>query len=84
MKRRTFDHEILLFQGGGALGAYQCGVYEGLAEQGVAPNWFVGISIGAVNSALLAGNPPERRVERRRERALGRRARRHPHLCRQP
>jgi NTE family protein len=66
MKRRTYDHEILLLQGGGALGAYQCGVYEGLAEVGVTPNWFVGISIGAVNSALLAGNPPERRVERLR------------------
>jgi NTE family protein len=65
-KRRTYDHEILLLQGGGALGAYQCGVYEGLAEAGVTPNWFVGISIGAVNSALLAGNPPERRVERLR------------------
>ena len=67
MKRRSFDHEILLFQGGGALGAYQAGVYEGLAEAGMTPNWFVGISIGAVNSAILAGNPPERRVERLRE-----------------
>ncbi|HKI34133.1 MAG TPA: patatin-like phospholipase family protein [Gemmataceae bacterium] len=66
MKRRKYDHEILLLQGGGALGAYQCGVYEGLAEAGVTPNWFVGISIGAVNSALMAGNPPERRVERLR------------------
>jgi NTE family protein len=66
MKRRTYDHEILLLQGGGALGAYQCGVYEGLAEVGVTPNWFVGISIGAVNSAILAGNPPERRLERLR------------------
>jgi NTE family protein len=66
MKRRKYDHEILLLQGGGALGAYQCGVYEGLAEAGVTPNWFVGISIGAVNSALLAGNPPERRLERLR------------------
>jgi NTE family protein len=66
MKRRTYDHEILLLQGGGALGAYQCGVYEGLAEVGVTPSWFVGISIGAVNSAILAGNPPERRVERLR------------------
>ncbi len=64
MKRRTYDHEILLLQGGGALGAYQCGVYQGLAEVGVTPNWFVGISIGAVNSAILAGNPPERRLER--------------------
>jgi NTE family protein len=66
MKRRKYDHEILLLQGGGALGAYQCGVYEGLAEAGVTPNWFVGISIGAVNSALLAGNPPHRRLERLR------------------
>jgi NTE family protein len=65
-KRRTYDHEILLLQGGGALGAYQCGVYEGLAEVGVTATWFVGISIGAVNSALLAGNPPERRIERLR------------------
>jgi NTE family protein len=66
MKRRKYDHEILLLQGGGALGAYQCGVYEGLAEVGVTPTWFVGISIGAVNSAILAGNPPERRLERLR------------------
>jgi NTE family protein len=65
-KRRNYDHEILLLQGGGALGAYQCGVYEGLAEVGVTPNWLVGISIGAVKSALLAGNPPKRRVERLR------------------
>ncbi len=63
-KRRTYDHEILLLQGGGALGAYHCGVYEGLAEAGVMPTWFVGISIGAVNAALLAGNPPERRLQR--------------------
>jgi NTE family protein len=66
MKRRTFDHEILLFQGGGALGAYQAGVYEGLAEAGVTPTWMVGISIGAVNSTIIAGNPPERRIERLR------------------
>jgi NTE family protein len=65
-KRRTYDHEILLLQGAGALGAYQCGVYEALAEAGVTPTWFVGISIGAVNSALLAGNLPERRLERLR------------------
>ncbi len=66
MKRGTYDHRILLLQGGGALGAYQCGVYEGIAELGAKPTWFVGISIGAVNSALMAGNPPERRVERLR------------------
>ena len=65
--RRSFDHEILLLQGGGALGAYQAGVYEGLAEAGMMPTWVVGISIGAMNSAIVAGNPPERRVERLRE-----------------
>src|SRR5687767_8427403 len=62
-----YDHEILLLQGGGALGAYQAGVYEGLAEVGAAPTWVVGISIGAINAALIVGNPPELRVERLRE-----------------
>ena len=62
-----YDHEILLLQGGGALGAYQAGVYEGLVEAGIAPSWVVGISIGAINAALIVGNPPERRVERLRE-----------------
>ena len=66
MKLDKFEHQILVLQGGGALGAYQAGVYEGLAEAGKAPNWIVGISIGAINSALIAGNPPERRVERLR------------------
>jgi NTE family protein len=65
--RTGFDHEILLLQGGGALGAYQAGVYEGMAEADLAPTWVVGISIGAINAALIAGNPPERRVERLRE-----------------
>jgi NTE family protein len=54
----------LLLQGGGALGAYQGGVYEALAAAKVMPNWVVGISIGAINAALIAGNAPERRVER--------------------
>ena len=62
-----YDHEILLLQGGGALGAYQAGVFEGLVEAGVEPSWVVGISIGAINAALIVGNPPERRVERLRE-----------------
>jgi NTE family protein len=62
-----YDHDILLLQGGGALGAYQAGVYEGLAEAGVEPNWVVGISIGAINAAIIVGNPPERRLERLRE-----------------
>ena len=62
-----YHHEILLLQGGGALGAYQAGVYEGLVEARIAPSWVVGISIGAINAALIVGNPPERRVERLRE-----------------
>ncbi|NYZ62656.1 patatin-like phospholipase family protein [Luteimonas deserti] len=52
----------LVLQGGGALGAYQCGVYEGLHTAGIAPNWFAGISIGAINAALLAGNAPADRI----------------------
>src|SRR6516164_5838016 len=58
---------VLVLQGGGALGAYQAGAFEALAQQGwSSPTWFVGISIGAINSAILAGNPPQRRVERLR------------------
>ena len=58
---------VLAQQGGGALGAYQAGVYERLAAAKLEPDWVVGISIGAINGALIAGNPPERRVERLRE-----------------
>jgi NTE family protein len=57
-------HTVLVFQGGGALGAYQAGVFEALASQGIAPDWLVGTSIGAINAALIAGNPPQRRLER--------------------
>ena len=60
------EHTVLVLQGGGALGAYQAGAYEGLAEAGLAPDWVTGVSIGAINAALIAGNPPERRVERLR------------------
>jgi NTE family protein len=52
----------LVLQGGGALGGYQCGVYEGLHAAGIRPNWFAGISIGAINAAILAGNAVEDRV----------------------
>jgi NTE family protein len=58
---------VLVLQGGGALGAYQAGAYETLCEAGQAPTWVAGTSIGAVNGAIIAGNPPERRVERLRE-----------------
>src|SRR5262249_55239087 len=61
--RPPFDCIALLLQGGGALGAYQAGVYQGLAEADLHPDWVAGISIGAINSALIAGNRPEERVE---------------------
>src|SRR5258705_11593882 len=55
---------VLVLQGGGALGAYQVGVYEAMQEAGVEPDWVIGTSIGAINAALIAGNPPEQRFER--------------------
>lgn len=55
---------VLVLQGGGALGAYQAGVYEAMHEAGIEPDWVIGTSIGAINAALIVGNPPERRVER--------------------
>src|SRR5512143_1094684 len=64
----AFDEKtILVLQGGGALGAYQAGAYEALSEAGEMPSWVAGVSIGAINSAIIAGNPPERRVKRLRE-----------------
>lgn len=56
----------LIFQGGGALGAYQAGVYEALHDADIEPDWVTGVSIGAINAAIIAGNPRERRVERLR------------------
>jgi NTE family protein len=64
--RPPFECIALVLQGGGALGAYQGGVYQALAEAGLHPDMVAGISIGAINSAIIAGNPPERRVERLR------------------
>ncbi len=61
------EKNVLVLQGGGALGAYQGGAYEALAAAGIEPEWVAGISIGAINSAIIAGNPPERRVQRLRE-----------------
>ena len=61
------EQAVLVLQGGGALGAYQAGVYEALDQQGIRPQWVAGVSIGAINAAIIAGNPPERRVERLRE-----------------
>jgi len=62
-----FECVALLLQGGGALGAYQAGVYEALAEANIHPDWIAGISIGAINAAIIAGNPPKSRVDRLRE-----------------
>ncbi len=61
---RDYQSVALVLQGGGALGSYQCGVYEGLHAGGIAPDWFVGTSIGAINAAIMAGNAPGQRVER--------------------
>ena len=65
--RRRSDHALLVLQGGGALGAYQAGVYEALPEDGFVPDRVTGVSIGAINAAPIAGNPQERRVARMRE-----------------
>ncbi|MBV9521990.1 MAG: patatin-like phospholipase family protein, partial [Alphaproteobacteria bacterium] len=59
----AYDCIALVLQGGGALGAYQAGVYEGLGEAGIRPHWIAGVSIGAINAALIAGNAPDRRCE---------------------
>ena len=61
-----FDCVALVLQGGGALGAYQAGVYEALAEAGIHPDWLAGVSIGAINAAIIAGNEPKERVSRLR------------------
>lgn len=55
---------VLVLQGGGALGAYQAGVYEALHEVGIEPDWVIGTSIGAVNASLIAGNAPENRLKK--------------------
>ena len=55
---------VLVLQGGGALGAYQVGVYQALHEAGIEPDWVIGTSIGAINAALISGNKPEHRLDR--------------------
>ena len=62
-----FECVALVLQGGGALGAYQARVYEALAESRIEPDWIAGISIGGINAAIIAGNPPNMRVHRLRE-----------------
>jgi NTE family protein len=68
----TFRNElngqvVLVLQGGGALGAYQAGVYQALHEAGVEPDWIVGTSIGAINASLIAGNEPAQRLNALRD-----------------
>jgi NTE family protein len=58
---------VLVLQGGGALGAYHIGAYQALEEAGFRPDWVSGISIGAINAAILAGNEPDRRLSRLEE-----------------
>jgi NTE family protein len=65
--RPPFECIALLLQGGGALGSYQAGVYAALAEAELQPDWVAGISIGAINGALIAGNAPERRIDQLRK-----------------
>jgi len=61
------EASVLVLQGGGALGSDQAGIYEALAKQETTVDWVAGISIGAINAALIAGDPPDRRVARLRE-----------------
>jgi len=61
---KTLGQTVLVLQGGGALGAYQFGVFQALHEAGIEPDWVIGTSIGAINAALICGNPPEHRLER--------------------
>lgn len=57
-----FDEVALVLQGGGALGSYQAGVFQALCEAGITLTWLAGVSIGAINAAILAGNPPQQRL----------------------
>jgi NTE family protein len=65
-RRLPFECIALVLQGGGALGAYQAGVYEALAEANIKPDWVAGVSIGAINTAIIAGNEPAERVAKLR------------------
>jgi NTE family protein len=67
MRKLDFKTVALVLQGGGALGSYQAGVVEGLVGAGIEPNWVAGISIGALNTAVIAGNPVQTRVQQLRE-----------------
>ncbi len=66
-ERAIKEQVVLVLQGGGALGAYQAGVYQALMEGGIEPDWVIGTSIGAINGAIIAGNEPAARIARLRE-----------------
>ena len=76
-RRNMKGQVVLVLQGGGALGAYQVGVYQALYEAGVEPDWIIGTSIGAINAGLIAGNARHHRLERLKE-FWGRMEQRHP------
>jgi NTE family protein len=63
MKRPLPGRVVLVLQGGGAVGAYQAGVYQALHDAGIEPDWVIGTSIGAINAAIIAGNAPEQRID---------------------
>ena len=64
----SYDKKVaLVLQGGGALGSYQAGVYEAMTSSNYLPDWVAGISIGAINAAIIAGNAQENRVARLRD-----------------
>ncbi len=67
MAEKRPEQVVLIMQGGGALGAFQAGVYEAMHEAGMEPDWVVGTSIGAINAALIVGNEPSERLVRLRE-----------------
>ena len=64
---KALGQTVLVLQGGGALGAYQVGVYEALSEAGIEPDWVIGTSIGAINASLIAGSPKGERLDRLKE-----------------
>src|SRR5689334_8913715 len=66
-RRERNGQVVLVLQGGGALGAYQVGVYEALHEAGVEPDWIIGTSIGAINASIIAGNKAQDRLNKLNE-----------------
>jgi len=66
-RKKAKGQVVLVLQGGGALGAYQVGVYQALHEAGVEPDWIVGTSIGAINAGIIAGNEPQNRLQKLKE-----------------